>query len=105
LPSDPVVGYLARTLSLFYALLGGLLWFVSLDLQRYRPVLRYLAWGIMIFGVFVWRIDFVENLPAFWKHAEGPIVLCYGALLLVLTGRIRQDARADNTPGASVPKL
>jgi len=30
LPDAPVVGYLARSTSAFYALLGGLLWVVSL---------------------------------------------------------------------------
>ena len=31
LPSEPIVAYLARSLSLFYALLGGLLWVASFD--------------------------------------------------------------------------
>ena len=34
LPEGPVVGYLARSTSAFYALVGGLFWLVSFDLQR-----------------------------------------------------------------------
>ena len=32
LPADPIVGYLSRSTSAFYALFGGLLWLVSFDL-------------------------------------------------------------------------
>ena len=39
LPSEPVVSYLARSTSAFYALQGGLVWVVSFDLRRHRPVL------------------------------------------------------------------
>ena len=51
LPDQPVVGYLARSTSAFYAMLGGLLWLVSFDLRRHRRVLIYLGVAISLFGV------------------------------------------------------
>lgn len=43
LPAEPFVGYLARSLSAFYALLGGLLWVLSFDLHRHRAALSSLG--------------------------------------------------------------
>ena len=43
LPDQPIVGYLARSLSASYALLGGLLWFLSFDVHRHRPTLCFLG--------------------------------------------------------------
>ena len=39
LPDEPIVGYLARSLSAFYALVGALFWKISFDLRRYRSLL------------------------------------------------------------------
>lgn len=57
LPSEPIVGYLARSTSTFYAFLGGLMWLVSFDLHRHRIVLYYLGVVIVIFGAAL-RLNF-----------------------------------------------
>lgn len=89
LPPEPVVGYLARSLSLFYAFLGGLLWVCSFDLPRHRPVLCYLGAAFICFGLVMWGVDFVEGMPGFWKHGEGPIVITLGSLILLLAARAK----------------
>ena len=92
LPAAPVVGYLARTVSLIYALLGGLLWLCSFDLPRHRLVVRYLGAAFILFGVLALGIDFVEGLPLFWKLVEGPIVIIFGILILVFSAYDQADA-------------
>jgi hypothetical protein len=57
LPPEPIVGYLARSTSAFYALLGGLLWIVSFDLYRHRRVLHYLGLAIIVFGGVLFPVD------------------------------------------------
>jgi len=89
LPDTPVVGYLARSTSAFYALLGGLLWVVSFDLHRHLLVLRYLGAAIVLFGVTLFAVDWVEGLPAYWRWWEGAIDVGYGILVLLLALRIR----------------
>jgi hypothetical protein len=42
-PTAPVVEYLARSLSAFYALLGALCLVMASDLERYRPLVRFLG--------------------------------------------------------------
>ena len=88
LPDTPVVGYLARSTSAFYALFGGLLWVVSFDLRRHLLVLRYLGAAIILFGVALFVVDWVEGLPPFWRWWEGAIDVGYGIAMLLLALRI-----------------
>lgn len=88
LPDEPIVGYLARSLSAFYAFFGGLLWMVSFDLQRHRPTLCFLGGVTIVFGALLLGIDWVEGLPSYWRSGEGPFVMAVGAAILVLARKI-----------------
>ena len=83
LPADPIVGYLARSTSAFYALLGGLLWVVSFDLRRHRVVLQYLGLAIILLGVTLTVVDFAQGMPRFWRLAEGPLNVALGLVILL----------------------
>ena len=85
LPSEPIVGYLARSTSAFYALLGALLWIVSFDLARHRLVLRFLGVAIILFGGMLLIVDFVEGMPLWWSLWEGPIDITFGVLILAFS--------------------
>jgi len=85
LPDAPVVGYLARSTSAFYALFGGLLWVLSFDLRRHLLVLRYLGAAIVLFGVTLFVVDWVEGLPLSWRWWEGAIDVGYGIAIFWLS--------------------
>ncbi|MBM4104677.1 MAG: hypothetical protein FJ263_11655 [Planctomycetes bacterium] len=85
LPTGPVTEYLARTESALYAYLGAMLFFVSFDLPRYRPLLRFLAWVGVFFSIGVTVLDAKLGLPAFWIAGEGPFILLLCVVLLILT--------------------
>jgi len=89
LPDKPVIGYLARSTSAFYALLGGLFWVVSFDLERHRLVLIYLGVAVTLFGAVLLVVDWYEGMPLFWKIWEGPFVIAFGLAMLFLTRGIR----------------
>lgn len=91
LPSDPIVGYLARTLSAFYALYGGLLWTLSFDTKRHHAIIRYIGFATFGFGLILVAIDWTEGMPFYWKLVEGPIAIVYGVSILRLNGRSRSD--------------
>jgi hypothetical protein len=93
LPDTPVVGYLARSTSAFYAMLGGLFWVVSFDLSRHRPVLIYLGAAVTSFGVILVAVDWSEGLPLFWKIWEGPFVTALGLFIGFSSRRV--GARAE----------
>jgi len=97
LPSKPVVGYLARSTSAFYAMMGGLLWVVSLDLRRYRPVIGYLGVAIVLIGLTLFAVDLLAAMPWWWSTAEGPFNVGFGALILALARRIGQDKYRPDT--------
>ena len=91
LPSEPIVGYLARSLSAFYAALGAFFWFLSFDVHRHRPTLRFGGIVIVVFGATLIVIDWVEGLPAFWRLWEGPWVIVIGGVIAWLASRV-EDA-------------
>lgn len=90
LPGDPIVRYLARSTSAFYALLGGLLWVVSFDLPRHRLVLHYLGAAIIVFGGVLFAVDLLEGMPLFWSLGEGPFDIAFGIVILWLNHRTYQ---------------
>jgi len=104
LPTAPIVGYLARSTSAFYAILGGLLWLVSFDLWRYRTLLGYLGAALAAFGAVWIGVDFAEGMPSFWTWQEGPIVVAMGSGILVLRrGVPKSDVPADGGVSADGP--
>ena len=94
LPAEPVVGYLARSPSALYALLGGLLWLGSFDLRRNHLVLCYLGGVFISFGMILFVVDLVEGLPLFWRLGEGPLDAAFGIVILWLSYRIGQDSQS-----------
>jgi hypothetical protein len=89
MPTAPVVEYLARSLSAFYALLGFLLLVMSSDLERYRPMVRFLAVAIVLMSVVFTGVDWAAGMPWWWTAFEGPPGIVLGAGMLYL-------ARPDN---------
>ena len=91
MPDSPVVWYLARSTSAFYALVGGLFWVVSFDLRRHRPVLVYLGRAVALLGLALLVIDWAEGLPLFWTVWEGPIVIALGLVIQLSTRTIPSE--------------
>jgi hypothetical protein len=89
LPSEPIVGYLARSTSAFYAMLGGLLWVVSFDLYKYRKIIVYISCAMLMFGSALLVIDHVESMPNWWAAGEGPIVIVFGIIFFIMSRRIQ----------------
>ena len=94
LPDKPVVGYLARSTSAFYALIGGLFWVVSFDLRRHRRVLIYLGAALASFGLVLLVVDRSEGMPSLWTAWEGPFVMVFGLAILLLSRGVGQLEKA-----------
>ena len=88
MPDTPVVWYLARSTSAFYAIVGGLFLLVSFDLARHRPVLVYLGWSVTFLGSVLLVVDMAEGMPMAWTVWEGPVVIAFGVAMLYLTRAI-----------------
>jgi len=88
LPDDPIVGYLARSLSALYALIGALFWRISFDLRRYRSLVTYLCGALIALGGVLCFIDWSEGLPTAWKLWEGPFIIVAGTVMWSLSRRL-----------------
>ena len=92
MPSGPIVEYLARSTSMFYAIHGVLLWYIASDLRRYRDLFRFYLWISLAFAVGLFLTDLSAGLPLRWTLAEGPIVAAFTGIIMVLFRKT--DARA-----------
>jgi hypothetical protein len=84
MPTGPVIEYLARSLSAFYALVGALCLVVTADLDRYRPLVRFLGIAFVLWSVVMLGVDWAAGMPWWWTASEGPGGVVFGALLFFL---------------------
>jgi len=91
-PEGPVVDYLVRSVSGMYVLSGAFCWLVATDVRRYGPMVRFLGWTSIAFGVLMTVVDVMLGLPWWWIAGEGPEAIVLGAILIVLE-------RAASAPG------
>ena len=87
-PDTPIVWYLARSTSAFYAMMGGLYWLASYDMGRQRRLLLFLGWWTVVLGVMLFGIDLWVGLPLSWTLSEGPVVILMGVARLYLISRM-----------------
>ena len=106
MPDAPIVWYLARSVSAFYAIMGGLYWVVSFDINNHRSVLRYLGWTTSVFGAALCAIDVQAAMPLVWTVTEGPITTMFGIAVLYLLSRckhVQVSSPASHPPAQPTP--
>src|SRR5262249_7510852 len=84
MPTGPVVEYLARSLSAFYAVMGALCLVLATDLERYRPLVGFLGVAFALMSLVLLGVDLAAGMPWWWSASEGPGGVVFGALLFVL---------------------
>jgi hypothetical protein len=84
MPTGPVVEYLARSLSAFYALVGALCLVLATDLERYQPLVRFLGVAFALMSVVILGVDLAAGMPWWWSASEGPGGVVFGALMFLL---------------------
>ena len=92
-PRTAVVDYLARSVAALYGFHGVLLFIISTDLSRYRPMVWYVAGMNVVFGLMLLVIGVHARLPTFWIVAEGPSVMALGIALALLNRKLDQQPR------------
>lgn len=81
MPTGPVVEYLARSLSALYAVFGALFLFATIDMERSRPLIRFLGVTFAILGAVFTGVDLAAGLPWWWTWIEGPPGVLTGAFI------------------------
>ena len=80
----PLVDYLNRSISVLYGIHGGLFLLVSSNVRRYAPIVRYLMWMHIVFGVVLIVVDLRAPMPWWWTVQEGPLIIVFAILNLFL---------------------
>ena len=91
MPAALVVEYLARSASALYALFGALFLVVASDLDRYRPLVRFLGVAFTLLVPVFLFIDLAAGMPWWWTAAEGPPGLVVGPWVNFLARHGRPD--------------
>lgn len=92
LPDQPIMNYLTRSLSAMYAMHGALIFFVSLNLRRYLPLVKFLLIAALGFGAVMLGIDLHAGMPASWTISEGPYLIAMSSALLWLAARVAPNS-------------
>ena len=87
LPETPITGYLSRSLSLYYTWFGLLVLFVSFDVERYLPYIRFLLVTGLGIGMVQMGIDFSVGMPRWWAVSEGAFLLIYFSIAIWMSRR------------------
>ena len=88
LPEGPIVEYLARSTSMFHAILGGVLLLLSGDVRRHARVIMAVGGATLAGGAMLLVIDLRSGLPGWWIGVEGPFVMAMGLVNLVLAAKV-----------------
>jgi hypothetical protein len=95
LPDAVITRYMARSLSLVYAMHGVVILAVTLNWNRYRPLVPVLACLHIAFGCAMLAVDLSAGVPWWWALGEGPSLAAFGVVKLLL---YRRASRGE--PGA-----
>ena len=95
-PNQPIVIYLARSLSAFYAMIGVLYIIMARDVRAYALLITVMAWASICFGVATIVIDLQLGFPAWWIWGESPYIIAYGVAVLWLQAKMKSDEHAEN---------
>ncbi|NIM01661.1 MAG: hypothetical protein GTN89_12695 [Acidobacteria bacterium] len=85
---NPLNQYLARSLSLLYAMFGVFVLYIARDVRRYRDLVSFMGWLTMVLGIALTAVDFAVGMPASWTWGEGPPTVVFGAVIVWLSRKV-----------------
>ena len=102
-PDSPVSEYLARSVSALSAFYGGLLVALSLDVQRYTPLIRYQAVAIMLLSASGVVVGSWAGMPLWFVGGDAVACWTYSIAMLLLVRRV-QSSNAESRATADRPR-
>ncbi len=89
MPTGPVVEYLARSLSAFYAFFSVICLALAADVERYRPLVRLVGLLVALMGAVLIGVDLAADMPWQWTVSEGPPEVAFGAVIFVVARKVK----------------
>jgi hypothetical protein len=94
MPNTPIVSYLARSLSMFYAILGAISLLASLDIRHYASLIRLLGVVWVVGGGVLLFIAWYSAMPITWTIGDGPVTMVVGLVVLWLLRRLSKGIQS-----------
>jgi hypothetical protein len=92
-PTTPIAEYLARSVSALSAFYGGLLFALSFDVRRYRPLVCYQAAAIMVLSACGVLVGAWAGMPLWFVGGDAAACWAYGIPMLMLARRVEIRGR------------
>ena len=94
-PGGALLVYLARALSLLYGFIGLLTLYLSFDVRRYLPLIRFMAIVSFPFAPVMFVVIWAAGLPTVWAVSEPTGIVVISALWYVAA----RSASVENVVG------
>jgi hypothetical protein len=82
-PGGALLVYLARAVSILYGFYGLLALYLSLDVRRYLPLIRFMAIASFPFAPVMFVVIWAAGLPMVWAVCEPTSIVVISALWYV----------------------
>jgi hypothetical protein len=101
-PGGALLVYLARVVSLLYGFYGLLALYLSFDVRRYLPLIRFMAIVGFPFAPVMFVVIWAAGLPIAWAVSEPTSILVISALWYVASSPagLAKAAATGRVPGA-----
>ena len=100
-PGGALLIYLARAVSILYGFYGLLVFFVSFDVPRYVPLIRFMAIVSLPFAPIMFVVIWAAGLPMIWAVSESTSILVISALWYFLSIRGEMVEHTEDKKAAS----
>ena len=84
MPEGAIVNFIIRQASFTYGLHGVLLWVLSWDVVRFRPLVVFTGVSYVVAAPVFFMIDLNSGMPLFWTVGDAGSCLGFGGALLCL---------------------
>ena len=88
-PGGALVVYLAREVSILYGFYGLLALYLSFDVYRYQPLIRFMALASFPFVPIMFQVIWAACLPTVWAVSESISILIISVLWYVASSPAR----------------
>jgi hypothetical protein len=97
MPGGPVLDFMIRQASYTYGIHGISLWVLSFNLKRFRPLIVLNGIAFLVAGPVFFMIDYTAGMPLWWTIADPLSCGSFGAALLWLTSRAKDEEQFKET--------
>ena len=101
MPQGAVVDFIIRQASFTYGLHGVLLWLLSWNVVRFRPLVVFTGISYLLCAPVFFLIEWRSGMPWFWTAFDSGSCLFVGGVLLWLDWWAQQRSRSAVPDGAN----